>query len=49
MASFLVIGCGDSPTGPLIAGDDDGTVVIGHAGGDGDVSHDSIKGRNDSN
>lgn len=34
MASFLVIGCGDSPTGSLILDDGDGTYVPpGNAGG----------------
>jgi len=37
MTSFLVIGCGDSPTGPLVAGDDDGTIVKpGNTGADYD-------------
>lgn len=48
MTSFLVIGCGDSPTGSITAGDDD-SVIVGHAGGDGDVSHDRIKGGGDNN
>lgn len=43
MTSFLVIGCGDSPNGPLIAGDDDGQFVRpGNAGGD--VKRDGSKG-----
>jgi hypothetical protein len=34
MASFLVIGCGDSPTSSIGAGDDDGIYVPpGNAGG----------------
>jgi hypothetical protein len=47
MASFLVIGCGDSATGPIIAGDDDGVYVPpGHTGGGPDVKINE-KGNND--
>ena len=50
MASFLVIGCGDSPNGPLVAGDDDGVVVKpGSTGSNGDTSRDGIKGDNTQN
>lgn len=41
MASFLVIGCGDSPTGSITAGDGDGTYVPPtNAGGGQDVKLD---------
>ena len=43
LTGFLVIGCGDSPTGSITAGDD-GTIDVGHAGGDGDVAQDRLKG-----
>ncbi len=49
MASFLVIGCGDSGTGPIVAGDDDGIYVPpGNAGGGPDVQIDE-KGNDNQN
>jgi hypothetical protein len=43
MASFLVIGCGDSPTGSITAGDDP-VVQPGNAGVNDDTSRDGSKG-----
>ena len=38
MTSFLIIGCGDSPTGSITAGEDDGIYVPpNNAGGDPNV------------
>lgn len=45
MTSFLVIGCGDSPTAPLVADDGDGGQVVRprHTGGG------NIPGKGDTN
>lgn len=48
MASFLIIGCGDSPTSSIVAGDDGIYVPPGNAGG-GPGTDVNGKGNDESN
>lgn len=44
VASLLIAGCGDSPTGSLSTGDDDVVVKPDNAGYNDDTSRDGSKG-----